>query len=50
MLLPAGLMVLGAWLVALGLIRLTRPYSRRFFGRISDRLFEVLGRIGSDRP
>ncbi len=49
-LLPAGLMVLGAWLVALGLIRLTRPYSRRFFGRISDRLFEVLGRIGPDRP
>ena len=42
-------MVLGAWLVALGVLRLVRPYSRRFFGRVSDRLFGVLGRIGSDR-
>ena len=45
-LLPVGLMVLGAWLVALGVLRLVRPYSRRFFGRVSDWLFGVLGRIG----
>ena len=49
-LLPVGLMVLGAWLVALGLLRLVRPYSRRFFGRVSDWLFGVLGRIGPGRP
>jgi hypothetical protein len=49
-LLPAALMVLGAWLLALGLLRLVRPYSRRFFDRVANRLFAVLGRIGPDRP
>jgi hypothetical protein len=44
-LLPAAVMVLGAWLIALALLTFARPLTRRASGWLNRKLFGLLRRI-----